>query len=133
MHYFNILDIDRTKDKKDTFTLGSLIFSLNLGYDLFFKLCHKNHTEEQLKTVWKKYNKTKPNYNINTLHYWCRLDNLEKHNELQKLYNINNKLNYLIDVNFKVNNKVAFIDDDEPIEKINFESRYLLDQNKLLG
>ena len=52
---------------------------------------------------------------------------------MQKLYNVNNKLNYLIDVNFKLNNKTAFIDDDEPIEKINFESRYLLDQDKLLN
>ena len=66
------------------------------------------------------------------MHYWCREDNLEKHEQLQKQYNKNNSLNYLIDPSFKVNNKVAFIDDDEPIEKINFESRYLLDQNKII-
>ena len=43
LHYFNILNIDRTKDKRDVFKLGALIFSLNLGYDLFYKLCHKKH------------------------------------------------------------------------------------------
>ena len=39
LNYFNILNYERTKDKKDTFLLGALIFSLNLGYDLFYKLC----------------------------------------------------------------------------------------------
>ena len=117
LNYFNILNYERTKDKKDTFLLGALIFSLNLGYDLFYKLCYKNHTPEQLKNIWTKYDKTKNNYNINTLHYWWREDNLEKHEQLQKQYNKNNTLNYLIDSSFKVNNKVAFIDDDEPIEK----------------
>ena len=133
LHYFNILNINRIKDKKDLFLLGALIFSLNLGYELFYKLGCKYYSINEINRIWKAYDNKKSNYSIHSLHYWGRRDNLEKHNELQKQFNKDNKLNYLIDSTFKINDKLAFIDDDEPIEKINFESRYLLDQNKLLN
>ena len=80
--------------------------------------------------LWQKYRKE---YKIDTLHFWCREDNFDAHNELELKYNTNHKLDYIIDPEYKVNKQVAFIDEDIKTEKIVFNKRYLLDKTTLLN
>lgn len=132
-HYFNILSLERIENYSLWFKLGALIYSLNLPFNYWVELSKSSSkfdpstSHNYMLNMWVKYRKE---YTINTLHYWCRYDNLDKHYELEQKYNKKNELNKLIDSDYT--NLDTIIDDDIEINKIEFSKRYLLDQTKLL-
>ena len=111
---FNILNINRLDNYNEWIKIGCLIYSLykNNGIELYIELSKKSTKFKSEDEVIQKYNTfSKRIYSIRTLHYLCKRDNPEEYNKIIT----------------KVDN-----DEDEIINPIYIDKRYLLDLNSKL-
>ena len=112
---FNILNIERLDNYNEWIKIGCLIYSLyeKNGIELYIQLSKKSTKFISEDEVIQKYNTfSKRIYSIRTLHYLCKRDNPDEYNKIIT----------------KVDN-----DEDEIINPIYIDKRYLLDLNSKLN